>query len=103
MQTGQRNPGRRSFLKLVGGVLGSGVGLTVAGGAASAAPAVHGKGDNGVNCAIYCSVAPYGCRGCSVSGQVATQFLCTNSCDGSRFYSCRVRVCSGFCLSQSAC
>jgi hypothetical protein len=78
--------GRRSFLKLVGGVLGAGVGLVATGTAGAQ------------SCAISCAVLHCGgSENCSL-----VKFRCTSACGGT-FDVCLDRPCTWFCLSQHAC
>jgi len=90
--------GRRSFLKLVGAVLGAGAGLAITG-AASAETEQTGRGAGTDACAVWCKPLGGSCQYC---GTGRYWFTCTSVCGGS-WSQCFQRSCTGFCFSQSAC
>lgn len=119
-RTSEQPTGRRSFVKLIGAVLGTGAIAAIAGTANSAAASTSPAGgadaarphtgqpdtarpdSDGVGttaCAVWCSPLGGSCQYC---GTGKWWFRCTSAC-GDAFSTCFQRTCAGFCLSQSAC
>lgn len=109
---------RRSMFRLVGSTIGAGLGVAVAGQAATAEPrqpdCAPGPPTNVRSvpvtkpnydtqaCVIYCSVVA--CNNCLTGCTIGHYYRCVSHVCGYEFNICRNRTsCSGFCLSQSAC
>lgn len=98
---------RRSFLRLIGGVVAGGAGAAALGSSASAQgnstqPGGSTDGAGVDACAIFCTVVCCNC--CESGGVLRHLWRCVAGPCGYTFYQCENnRPCSSYCLSPNAC
>jgi hypothetical protein len=93
--------GRRSFIKLIGSVLGAGAGLAIAGNASAASAYSTAKGGAGTTaCAIWCTPHQQVCQDGCCCGR-GKLFYCSGPCGSGPM--CIHHECTSFCLSENAC
>jgi hypothetical protein len=111
--TSEPSSARRSFLRLLGGVMAGGVGAIAVGGTAHAAQprtgstgamTTTGSKAGGVTpnaCAIFCTKVCCAC--CASGGHTFNLFHCVAGPCGYDYYECDNHSCASYCLSQNAC